>query len=505
MKITYCICSLALAALMLPLPGCKSQESSLSKIPGSASLQDERLQVVRDTIQSWIDQGLIPSMSVGVLYRGQVIWLEALGLADIRQKVAATPQTIYPLGSMSKSISATGVMTLVDSGRLDLEASVNAEISPAKLKSFRWPADSVKVWHILNSAAGIPHGWTSFNTPTEYPSTDAEKDRLLEHYGIITLPPGKHFYYSNYSFGVADLIMERVSGLPLEVYLQQALFQPLEMPNTHSTYFPDLNAPYAMTYHRDLSEAGRLNSIPYGGLGYYSSAEDLLHYARMHLKQMPDKSSPLSQGAIDLMHDFPQSSADRFGLGWHNMGHALVSNGSVTGANSNLTLVPEHQLAIVCLTNVTSFNGYADQAAERILDLLIPDLEKVITYEKYVAEYETPYQLNPQLAGSWLGTIKAHQEDLPIRLQFPENGTVRLQIGAEAPQLLENVIFNRHQELNAQFSGKIPLPQYDGEQPLRYELVLYPEGENLVGHVAAGFSNERGGFRYGVFVWLERG
>lgn len=504
MKIIRCI-NLSIFFLWVSLlTNCNSQQTPIKQIPHTQSLRDSRLNPIRDTIQNWIGQNLIPSMAIGVLYKGNILWLEGLGRADIKNNIPATPQTIYPLGSLSKSISATGVMTLIEQSKIDLEDAVNDLIKPAKLSTHRWDSDSVKVWHILNCAAGIPHGWTSFNDPDHYPKTDLEKDQLLELYGLVTLPPGQFFNYSNYSFGIADLIMERVSGQTLENYLQSMLFQPLGMHHSHTTYFPEMDAPFAMTYYQDLTEAGRLNSIPYGGLGYYSSAEDLLRYAQLHLKKWPKDQAPIREAWIEQMHHFPRSVTKRFGLGWHDMGHALVSNGSVTGANSNLTLVPESDLAIVCLTNITSFTGYADQAAGLILDALLPNLEKQITYETYLAEYEPAYQYNPQLAGNWHGIIKADGIDLPIRLRFPENGKIYLQIGDQEQQVLENVVFNRYGLLNTSFTARIPLPRYDGVDPNRNELVLYLWEGELVGHIAAGFSNEAGGFRYGVYTELRR-
>lgn len=504
MKIIRCIYPLFFLLFVGLLTNTTGRAQSKLNIPDAQPLTNRQLIPIRDTIQKWVDQKVIPSMAVGVIYRGKVIWLEGFGQADMGKNIPATPQTIYPLGSLSKSVSATGVMTLVEKGRISLEDPVNSLIAPGKLSAYGWDSDSVKVWHILNCAAGIPHGWTSFDDPEQYPDSPEEKDALLRQYGIVTLPPGKFFTYSNYSFGVADMIMERVSGKSLEAYLQESLFQPLEMRNTHITYFPELDAPYAMTYHSNLSEAGRLSSVPYGGLGYYSSAEDLLHYAKLHLNKWPAPEAPISKALIEKMHYFPKTTTRRFGLGWHDMGHALISNGSVTGANTNLTLIPDAELAIVTLTNISGFNGYADQAADKILDALLPDLERQMTYEKYVAEYETPYAYNKKLAGNWAGTIKADGKDMAIQLKFPEGGDIYLQIEDKTPISLEEVVFNRYGLLNTYFTAAIPLPRYDGETPNRNELMLYLWEGRLVGHIAAGFSNDQGGFRYGVYVELER-
>lgn len=498
------ISALLYLCLFLVVSACTGTKSVADLVPEKRDLQDERLLPLRDTIQDWIDRGLIPSMAVGVIHRGEVLWLQAYGKADIEAARSATPQTIYALGSLSKSISSTGVMTLVEQGKISLDDTVNPLIRPARLRSDHWSADSVLVWHVLNSSAGLPHGWASYNNIGDVPVTDAQKDALFHQYATVALPPGRYVHYANYSFGVADMIMERVSRMELEDYLQQALFQPLGMQHSRSRYFSAQEEQYAQLYHRDLSVAGHSYSIPYGGLGYYASAADLLRYARLHLKhQLPSSSQVLHPDRIERMQNFDRS--DIFQLGWHHAGHAIISNGSVTGANSNLTLVPDEDLAVVCLTNVTSFNGYADQMADRIIDALLPDLVKQMTYEKYVAEYENPYQPTPELAGTWSGTVDAVGEEIPIQLSFPEDGSVMITLGSEAAQPLENTVYNRRSRLTGTFSGKVAAPGYVPQEPRRMELMLQRVADGqLSGYVGINFSNDKGGFRFGAPVFLRR-
>lgn len=138
------------------------------------------------------------------------------------------------------------------------------------------------------------------------------------------------------------------------------------------------------------------------------------------------------------------------------------------------------------------------------MDMLLPESGKQFTYEKYLEEYETPYQYNPQLAGDWKGTIKAYEKELPISLQFPRDGSVNLQIGSQESRQLEQVIFNRHGLLNAYFTGPIPFPQYKGEGANQNELIVYLVEGQLMGHIASSLSNEKGAFRYGPFTKLQR-
>ncbi|MDX1942599.1 MAG: hypothetical protein SFU99_18685, partial [Saprospiraceae bacterium] len=240
---------------------------------------------------------------------------------------------------------------------------------------------------------------------------------------------------------------------------------------------------------------------PNGGGGYFASAEDLIRYGLFHAKHLSPKQKVLSPANIDRMHRFEKSASKIFQLGWHNVGHALVSNGSITGANSHLAIVPSEDLVVVCLTN--SSNQYADQLADKIINVMAPDLKPQMTYEKYMEEYETPYQATPKLAGKWSGTIYAHHINLPIQLDFKPDGQITVQIGKETAKVLENVTFNRYNKLEAYFNGKVPVPEYDGKEEVFHNLHLVLINNELVGHISVRFSRENNAFQYGVYSELK--
>lgn len=482
---------------------CQSATESSASI---ANLEvEKKLEPVIKKIDSLIDAGVIPSASLAITKGDAVIWQQSYGWADIAKKIKASPETTYGLGSLSKSVTATGVMTLAEKGKIDLDDSVNPLIAPAQLQTYVGQADDVKVWHLLNMAAGIPHGWTTYVDRQNTPATDREKDAFLSRIGLITFPPGKVNQYSNYSLGVADLLIERVSKQSLEDYMQQEVFQPLGMNHTYTQHHPERNQEYATFYNSDLEVIEHYDFLPRGGGGFYSSASDLAKYGLFFLKnKVKGQKKILKASTIDLMLNFDRGPESFMGLGWFNTGHSLVSNGRISGAQSMITLVPSEDMAVVCLINASPNGSIADEIVDQIIDLLAPNLEKKLTYEAYAAIYETPYELNDQLAGKWTGNVETKGKKLPLWIDFRADGKVYLKIADEPEQVLENVIFNKFNKLEASCESNIPVPEFTGTEATYTLLSLFLDGENLIGHATPMFSNERGSFCYGAFINLTK-
>lgn len=481
--------------LLIMLPKGKTQTFSKS--------YQTQLEGQRDSIKALIARNEIPSMAIAVVKDGKVVWEEAFGWADKEKEIKATPETIYCLGSMSKSICATGVMTLVENEKINLEDPVNKLITPYTLRSYTNEANKIKVWHILNMSAGIPHGWTSLSNGG-LADNDIGKAKLFERYGISTLPPGKVFHYANYSMGVGDIIMEQASGLPLEQYMKQTLFEPLGMDNSLVTFKEATpNHQLAKPYSSNLNPRNQYQFFPYGGGGYWSSVRDLVKYAQLHLKQSAKGGKAvLSNANIDLMHKFEKGPDAFFGLGWFNDGVKLISNGNISGFNSCLILIPAENLGVIVLTNMTSYNSIADQIAFSTVAKMATNLPEGMNREKYAAKYETPYQQNPKLEGIWEGQIKTGNHSVLVRLTC--DSEVKIKIGEEPEQTLGNPVFNQLNLLEGTLRTKIPIPEFDREEAVETWLHLYLENNKLVGNATPMFSNDRGSFCYGSYWELKK-
>ena len=95
-----------------------------------------RFSAIEEEIRACVTKGEFPSLAIGVVQDGKIIWAETFGWADRERRVAATPQTAYGLASLGKSITATAVMTLVEQGKVGLDMTVGKIIQPDRLEIY---------------------------------------------------------------------------------------------------------------------------------------------------------------------------------------------------------------------------------------------------------------------------------------------------------------------------------------------------------------------------------
>ena len=112
-------------------------------ITSKTTIPSDRFKNIKDSISKKIDNGDIPSLSVAVIENGEIIWMESFGYADKENKIIATPNTLYGIASISKPVTATGIMKLHEDGEIDLDADIESYLSDTKLRYY--VSDSNKV------------------------------------------------------------------------------------------------------------------------------------------------------------------------------------------------------------------------------------------------------------------------------------------------------------------------------------------------------------------------
>src|SRR5712692_6713027 len=123
---------------------------------GSAPDANVDYSAVRELIRTRLVEQVIPSLAVAVARAGEIVWEEGFGWADRENRVPATEHTMYSLASISKPITATGLMLLVERGQIDLDRPINDYLGDAKPTAWVGDAAGATVRRVANHTSGLP-------------------------------------------------------------------------------------------------------------------------------------------------------------------------------------------------------------------------------------------------------------------------------------------------------------------------------------------------------------
>ena len=331
----------------------------------------------------------VPGVSVAVATRAGVQWSTGVGVADLSSRAPATTATIYLWFSMTKIVTATAVMQLVDRGLLELDHPV-ADLVPA-LAGATYKGNRVRITlrHLLSHTSGlanpIPVGWVH-GADMPRPDEDTFADHLLAKHTRLKFEPGARTSYSNLNYLALGRAIASVSGLSYTSYIRERLLQPLEMTSTDfmvrdpslaaTGYQPRWNAMTLLlplmlprgllghSYGRYIAfHPFYVNGAAYGGL--VGSVADAARFAALHLNGGTiDSTRVLSEKSVAKMQHLSATGPDLdIGLGWFRKrsdslrGETFVEHlGGGAGYFNVMRLYPDKQTAIVVMGNTTTYN-----------------------------------------------------------------------------------------------------------------------------------------------------
>ena len=398
---------------------------------------------VERTIQSLVDSGAAPSISVVVIRQGTALWDKAYGWADKENRVPATTDTIYAVGSVSKSLTGTAVYALVAAGLIDIGQPASRYLKSIKLQTY---AGEPTVAQLIAMRGGIPHGWEYAEAP------NLPRDEWKRH-AIVAFTPGTDFLYSNISYGVLGEIVSDTTGKSLDNALTRLVFAPLGM--THTALHPSkVQRPFlAVGYSR----RGRLPGYPIapeGGAGFSSSARDLARFGMLHAGVNECSLRSVSAEALRDLH----RSAD-YAYGWGrleapNGRKAFLSNGEVQGGRASIMVVPEDKTVIVIAQNTHSGSPNPDDLTVAIAEKLMPGFSA--GFQAQVEEFQAKQKVLPResLSGKWTGEVVVDGHNLPMFLEFSQ-GTATLRIADGETQAVKNLKFT-NEGLEGEIAGTLP-------------------------------------------------
>jgi len=294
----------------------------------------------------------IPGVTFIFVQDGEVIFASGYGYANLETGTSVNAETsVVRIGSVSKPFVATAVMQLVEQGQLDLHTDINDYLASFQLES-TYP-EPVTLAHLLTHTGGFLD--PPYSTYTDPDKVQSLGPFLAENLPSPTNPPGEVFTYSSYGYALAALIVEEVSGIPFDQYVEQNIFSPLKM--THSSYLlaPPLPEHMVTGYqYRDGEQIPQAVDYDddYPGGSIVSTAEDMSHFMLAHLGDgcyqgacilKPTTLAEMHQRQADTPYD-GQNVTFGFTEGILEGQRLLGHSGAIRGFGSSLDLLPEHNV-----------------------------------------------------------------------------------------------------------------------------------------------------------------
>ncbi len=323
-----------------------------------------------DDIDAFLEREMdrlnVPGAALVIVEGDEIVHFRGFGKArpDGEAPIAQTP---FVIGSLTKSFTALAIMQLVEAGQVELDAPVQLYLPWFRIADPQASAQ-ITVRHLLNQTSGLPQlpgmiGLTNFDDHPDEVERQVRDLATLE----ISRPVGAEFEYSNLNFNILGLIIEATSGETYADYIQQHIFDPLDMRHSYTSQAAAREDSLAIGHRywfgfpiaeRDLPLAS--GSLPSGQL--IASAEDIGHYLIAHLNEgRYGNVHVLSAQGVDELHR-PAAEASAMGIsmghyamGWfveeHGETTILTHPGTVPDFFAFMALVPEQNKGMILLIN----------------------------------------------------------------------------------------------------------------------------------------------------------
>ena len=404
-----------LAPVAVPAPVSEAQKSASSEpavFPASANL-------TKQDVDTWLDgmmpfalrRGDLAGAVVVVVKDGQVLTQRGFGYADAAKRTPVDPaRTLFRPGSVSKLFTWTAVMQQVEAGKINLDADVNIYLD------FKIPLKNgkpVTMRQLMTHTAGFEeHGkLTMFDNPKfQIPLGDLVKGGIPSRIYEAGSTPS----YSNYGTALAGYIVERVSKLSFDDYVEKRIFQPLGMAqSTFRQPLPKAFAPWMATGYRQLSSGPYKFEIvgpsPAGGLS--STGADMAKFMIAHLNQGAGLMKPET---ARMMHDTPLTilpPLNRMELGFFETninGRQVIGHlGDTQAFHTALHLFTKENIGIYMSFNATGEQGSVGPVRrvlfEDFADRYLPGNEMPSTR----VDAKTSAEHAKMLVGNWLNSRRA--------------------------------------------------------------------------------------------------
>ena len=397
---------------------------------------------IDDFMAAQMEPNHVPGVTISVVKDGQVFFAKGYGYADVKNRVPVDPDTtLFDTGSVGKLFTWTAVMQLVEQGKLDLNADVNTYLD------FKIPAtypEPITLIHLMTHTPGFEdrlYGIYASSPEKIVPLGEW----LARNIPARVRPPGEFTSYSNYGVSLAGYIVQRVSGMSYDEYIETNILQPLGMANstTRQPVPPELDANMSggFTYANgayQVKDFELLNVAPAGSLS--ASATDMARFMIAHLQngrygeaRILEEATARQMQQRLFSHDerLLWGSAYGFFDQTKNGQRIVYHGGEATFFISTVWLLPDQNVGLFLSTNSPGGETLRSLLLEAFMDRYYPiELQPVrpaADFATRATRFTGSYLLNRHSYTTWEKIITLLlPARLPISISAADDGTLSM-------------------------------------------------------------------------------
>ncbi len=341
---------------------------------------------VEDFVKRKFHEAKTPGLAIAVVRGEQLVWTTGLGWANIDRGIRVTPDTVFMLASVSKTVTCAGIMALVEDGHLDLHADIN-DYLPFKVHIPAAPNARITMRHLLTHTSAIRDRYWVWGTPYSHPTLYFHGDspislgRFMRSYYVPGSPeyyenanfyerrPGTGYAYSNLAVALAGYVAESVAGVDFDEWCRRRILRPLGMTDSGFRLADISTSNLAMPYRRN-QDTGVFR--PFFQYGYPDYPDGALRTSAVHLASW--LGAFMNDGKLRGMRVLDRSTVEEIRrnqipnvVGWHQgliwyggdphgyfrFGHT----GGDYGVSTRMFYRPDRRVGVISLTNAYLADG----------------------------------------------------------------------------------------------------------------------------------------------------
>ncbi len=317
--------------------------------------QKEFISSLNKEIPLALEKHKVPGLAIAIIENGKVIIKKGFGFANIGLQKKVTTKDGFNIGSISKMFTAWGVMKLVETGKVSLDAPISTYLKSWQLPASSFDASKISIRSVLNHSAGLTvHGYNGYNSKKEVPSlvTSLNGTKNADEKVTSFAAPNTKWKYSGGGYSILQLVIEDVSGMSFERFMKRNIFKPLKMKNTSFTIDHKIIKNSAKAYDKEMKLIPLRLFAAKAAAGLHTTLEDLILFAQATISN----NKVLSKRSIEAMTKATKISRGDYGFGYMIMNRfgdfTLTGHGgSNEGWHSGFMLDLKSKSGFIILTN----------------------------------------------------------------------------------------------------------------------------------------------------------